>query len=432
MRTAILENSSKSSDEAQVKNITNQIHANENFNSENLRVNAYDSLEDLPPEYDNFFQKVNAQSFFRSRSWFTLLTKTTVEKNTQLRLYAVEELSPQIKPKALLITTTPAAQNGARIRGWWVRASSMAGFTNHLSHTHSLMIPNSEDNAEQLITQLIDAIRQERPGCSLIDLNLFDPESELYPQVISAFQKSNMKVKSYFYAGNLYEDTSHLDFENYLNKRSSRVKKSLKQVNRIEKKHSFRFEMLTESKDTERAISILDSVSKKSWKEEDYFKKFFAELLHVSAAEGSMRVGVLYIDDKAVAADFAIITGNSAVGMKAVYDLDFSKYSLGSILHLYTIKYFIEKDFINNISFGLFDDDYKKHWCSQRRELWGIVAFNTNTLWGTCGYICYSLIQTKEKLKLPLKSAILKISANLPKNGKYIKLIKDKLKSSAK
>ena len=170
---------------------------------------------------------------------------------------------------------------------------------------------------------------------------------------------------------------------------------------------------MTEAKDAERAISILDAVSKKSWKEEDYFKNFFPGLIRICAAEGSMRVGVLYIDDIAVAADFAIITSHSAVGMKSVYDLEFSKYSLGSILHLYTIKYFIEKDFVKSMNFGLFDDDYKKHWCSQRRELWGIAAFNMNTFWGRCGYICYSLIQMKGKLKLLLKSVILKLSVIL-------------------
>ncbi|MFT5452228.1 MAG: CelD/BcsL family acetyltransferase involved in cellulose biosynthesis, partial [Enterobacterales bacterium] len=244
----------------------------------------------------------------------------------------------------------------------------------------------------------------------------FDPNSTLFNQVISACQKSNMKVASYFYAGNRYEDTSHLNFDEYLNKRSSNVKKSLKQVKRIEKKHSFRFEMMTESKDAERAISILDSVSIKSWKEEDYFKNFFSGLIHVCAAEGSMRVGVLYIDDKAVAADFAIITSGSAVGMKSVYDLEFSKYSLGSILHLYTIKYFIENDFVKSLNFGLFDDDYKKNWCTQRRELWGIAAFNMNTFRGKCGYLCYSLILMQGKLKLLLKSAISKLPRNSNRN----------------
>jgi hypothetical protein len=375
--------------------------------SDNLKVRVYVRLDDLPCEYDQFFEQMAAQSFFFSRPWFDNLARTTLENNTRLRLYAVESETPDLTPKALLITTTPAAQNGAKIRGWWVRSSSLAGFTNYLSHTHTLLLPECTADTTELIQQIISVIMHERPRWNLIDLNLFAPDSRIFSQAISACRNANMTVATYYYAGNWYEDTSHLDFDRYLSNRSKTVKKSLKQVKRLEKNHTVRFEMITDRQEAERAISTFDLVYKKSWKEEDYFKDFTPGVIRTCAALGVMRIGILHVDDQPVAVDFAIVTAGTAVGMKAAYDSEFSKYSVGSILHLYTIKYFIEKDHVMRVSFGLFDDPYKRLWCSQRRELRGLVAFNTETFWGKCGFACYSIEQLSERFKQYLKPFLL-------------------------
>jgi Acetyltransferase (GNAT) domain len=375
--------------------------------SGDLKVRVYVRLDDLPCEYDQFFEQMAAQSFFFSRPWFDNLARTTLENNTRLRLYAVESETPDLTPKALLITTTPAAQNGARIRGWWVRSSSLAGFTNYLSHTHTLLLPEPTADTAVLIQKIISVIMHERPCWNLIDLNLFDPDSRIFAQAVSACRNANMMVATYYYAGNRCEDTSHLEFDRYLNNRSKIVKKSLKQVKRLEKNHTVRFEMITNLQDAERAISTFDLVYRKSWKEEDYFKDFTPGVIRTCAAQDVMRIGILYVDDQPVAADFAIVTAGTAVGMKAAYDSEFAKYSVGSILHLYTIKYFIEKDHVMRVSFGLFDDPYKRLWCSQRRELWGVVAFNTETFWGKCGFVCYSIERLAEKCKQYLKPLLL-------------------------
>ena len=372
-----------------------------------LNVRVYQRLDDLPPEYDQFFARMAKQSFFFSRAWFENLVQTTLEQNANLRLYAVETHQDNLTPQALLIMQTPAGQNGSRFQNWWARNSSMAGFTNFQSHTHTLLLPESTPNATEVLRKLIAAINEQRP--SLIDLNLFSSTSAKLSMLVWALNDAGLTTSTYEYAGNWFEDTSHLDYSQYLKNRSKSIRKGCRRkLRRLQEKHQVRFETITHKQDAQRAIDLFYSVYDKSWKEQDYFKEFTPGLIRRCAAEGVLRLGVMYVDDEAVAVEMCIINNEQAVFAKSAYDPKFADYSISSILLLHVIKHVIENDHTTQISFGVFDDPYKKSWCNQRRELWGVVAFNTKSFWGLCGWTFHTLNQNIEYIKRLLKSTLRK------------------------
>lgn len=374
-----------------------------------LNVKVYTSLDDLPEEYNQFFERMSEQSFFFSRPWFENLAQTTLENSAQLRLYGVESNMPNISPQALLIATTPAAQNGAKISGWWVRKSSLAGFTNYQSYTHTLLLPEQTVNTTEVVRKLIAAINQETPKRSLLDLNLFSPSSPTLSLLAWACKDAGMKVSTYFYAYTRTEDLSHLDYKKYLSNRTRSVRKETpRKKRRLEKSHKVRFEVITEQQDANRAISIFNDVYAKSWKEEEYFAEFTPGLIRTCAAAGTLRMGIMYVDEQAVSVDMSIVTADEATFAKSIYDPDFSKHSVGSILCLYMIEYVIEQDKVKKMNFGLYDDSYKRWWCSDREEFWGLVAFNSKTFWGLCGYAAFCCNQWAESTKQYLKSKLRK------------------------
>ncbi len=67
-----------------------------------MSVKIYESLDHLPTSYQELFDEVGQQDFFRSLEWFANLIETTSKVGEAARLYGLEnEIGV---PKALLIT----------------------------------------------------------------------------------------------------------------------------------------------------------------------------------------------------------------------------------------------------------------------------------------------------------------------------------------
>ena len=370
-----------------------------------LQVTLYDDLDSLPSSYDQFFHDVAKKDFFSSRAWLENIFNTTFESNIKPRFYGVETSDHQATPQALLVFTD-AAQNGARIKGWWVKDSAIAGTTNYLSYSHTFLYTDKTQDLSATIDALITQLKKDNH--SLIDLNLFAHDSTSLPILNHAFSQAGLKTHIYEYCSNWVEKTDHLDYKKYLANRSKSTRKgTLRKRRRLEENHDVRFEILTADDDSDKAIALFDEVYAKSWKEPNYYKDFTPGLIRTCAQQGTLRFGVLYIDNEAASVELCITANNKTTFAKSAYDPAYAQHSASSILLLHMIEHVISIDQSSLLSFGLFDDDYKKSWCQERRMISGIVAFNTRTFWGAIGFASYSLSRLKDnivqRIKPPLK-----------------------------
>jgi hypothetical protein len=371
-----------------------------------LQVTLYEDLDSLPQSYEIFFQEVAKKDFFSSRAWLENIFNTTLEGNTRPRFYGVETNDFESIPQALLVFTS-AAQNGAKIKGWWVKESAIAGTTNYLCYSHTFLYTDRTYDLSATTKALITQLKKDK--YSLVDLNLFASESISLPILNQAFNDAGMKASTYEYCSNWVENTEHLDYQHYLSNRSKSTRKgTLRKKRRLQENHKVRFEILTQESDSEKAILLFDEVYAKSWKEPNYFQDFTPGLIRACAQQGTLRFGVLYIDDKAASVELCIAANDKATFAKSAYDPDYAEHSASSILLLHMIEHVISSDQAKLLSFGLFDDAYKKSWCQERRLINGIVAFNTHTFWGAIGFAAYSLGRLKDnilqRVKPPLKA----------------------------
>ena len=369
-----------------------------------LQVKLYQDLDSLPPSYEQLFQDIAKKDFFSSRAWLENIFDTTLEGNATPRFYGVEANDLKSTPQALLVFTE-AAQNGARIKGWWVKDNAIAGTTNYLCYSHTFLYSDKNNNLSAVVNALIMQLKKDKHP--LIDLNLFASESISLPILNQAFNDAGMKVSIYEYCSNWVENTEHLDYQQYLTNRSKSTRKGiLRRKRRLQEKHNVRFEILNKESDIEKAISLFEAVYAKSWKELDYFEDFTPGLIRMCAQKGTLRFGVLYIDDIAACVELCIVANDKATFAKSAYDSKYAKHSPGSILLLHMIEYVINADKSKLLSFGLFDDAYKKSWCQERRTIKGIVAFNTHTFWGAIGFTAYSLEKLKDNILQHIKSPL--------------------------
>jgi CelD/BcsL family acetyltransferase involved in cellulose biosynthesis len=119
-----------------------------------------------------------------------------------------------------------------------------------------------------------------------------------------------------------------------------------------------------------------------SWKTPEPFPQFIDGLARACAEAGWLRLGIVYIDEQPAAAQIWIVTGGIATIYKLAYDERYARLSLGTILTAHLMEQVIDADKVHEVDYLTGDDAYKKDWMSDRRERWGIVAFNLRRPWG--------------------------------------------------
>jgi CelD/BcsL family acetyltransferase involved in cellulose biosynthesis len=95
-----------------------------------------------------------------------------------------------------------------------------------------------------------------------------------------------------------------------------------------------------------------------------------------------LRLGIARLDGQAIAAQLWIVGKTKASIYKVAYHEAHAALSPGTVLTSYLLRHVIEHDQVSEVDFLIGDDEYKKIWMSDRRERWGIVAFNRRTFIG--------------------------------------------------
>jgi CelD/BcsL family acetyltransferase involved in cellulose biosynthesis len=89
--------------------------------------------------------------------------------------------------------------------------------------------------------------------------------------------------------------------------------------------------------------------------------------------------------ERAVAAQIWIVANGKASIYKLAYDEAFKAYATGTLLTACLMQRVIEHDGVHEVDYLIGDDAYKKTWVNQRRERWGLIAYNPRTLAGNIG-----------------------------------------------
>ena len=345
-----------------------------------MKVNVYADLEDLPPSYRPLFESASCDSFFLSETWFKILIDTTLEPGACVRMYGVEE-DQHATPLALFVARTPAGQNGSRFHPRWLGPTTLASMTNYQTVLYNLLLSPQVTNPSFVLRPLFETIYKESPTWTLLDVNGLLYGTPLYEKWIEHLKEMKMKVFPYFYTGNWYEPVRGQSYETYLKGRPTTKKRE----KRLSKKGLVRFVMVQEEDQLPSAIKDYQRVHEASWKQSEPFPSFTTRLILSSARAGALRLGLLYVNNIAVAAQIWLVAAHKATIYKICYDSEWRDYSVGTLLTARMMRHVLDLDQVHEVDFGRDDEPHKKQWLSHRRELWGIAAFNPKTAWGMLG-----------------------------------------------
>jgi len=356
-----------------------------------MRAHVYSDLKDLPESYDRLFEQAGVRSFYYSLPWFQNLTATARDAGERLVLIGVEAGA---EARALLVARSPQA--GARqLNGYAPMYTTLFGPV--LADAPSGEAANGDRTEEA--NALAQALADARPRWQAIHFDALDVDAPFYAAFARALSAAGFAVQRYFHFGNQFEKITEPSLDAYLKKRPSQLRNTLKRKGKkLDKRDDIGYQLVTGEDGLEEAIKIYEAVYAKSWKEPEPYPDFTAGLARAAAAAGTLRMGVMTVDGTPAAAQIWIVSGGTATIFKLAYDEQFKALSIGSVLSRNILTHVIEEDGVQEIDFGRGDDPYKAQWMADRRERWGIAAYNPRTvagLAGACRHVWASALKKK-------------------------------------
>ena len=309
------------------------------------------------------------ESFFQLPAWYDLVARHGVLPGAETRVYTDERAGS---------ATAMALQTPAR--GQPRRLESL---TNAHSLEHGLLYRSAADLQEAL-PAIVSEILSERPHWDCLTLSELDPRDPSYAVLVGALRRAGLLVECSFSSGTWYQETTGLNFADYLAARPSELRNTwrrkcckLEQTNGLAKRF-----FVGGDNDIDQAIADYQTVYASSWKQAELFPTFVPELIRLAAGLRALRLGIYYLDRAPAAAQLWIVWNGRAFICKLAHDKRFDALSLGTILTMEMFERVLDEDRPREISLGRGDDPYKKMWLPKRRERWGIMAANPRTLRG--------------------------------------------------
>ena len=122
-----------------------------------------------------------------------------------------------------------------------------------------------------------------------------------------------------------------------------------------------------------------------SWKRGEPYPAFMRRLAAGLAAAGALRLGLLHVDERPVAAQIWLVQGGRAILYKLAHDQAFDAFSPGTVLTMRMLERLLDEQHVTEFDLGGGDDPYKCLWATRRRERVGLVAFDPLTWRGALG-----------------------------------------------
>jgi hypothetical protein len=359
-----------------------------------MKVKRYETIHNLPSGYKLLFKKAEPLSFDQTWPWFETFAATAINAAYIPTFYCVEPNSPSDIPLAVL----PMCQQGP-IRGI-TKPRKLTALSNYYTSLFGLIIDRSRAEVSEILHGIFDFMISENSQWDVIDLNPLDNLSADFGKLAEAMEQAGLIVAPYFRFGNWYLNVAGRTYEQYLKTLPSVLRNTLtRKLKSLGKNWKSRVQITSHVSQVTTAISDYEKVYNRSWKKAEPFPDFVPDLARTLSKTGWLRLGILYVEQEPIAAQIWIVKDTTASIFKLAYDKRFASLSPGSILSSELMKHVIDVDKVEVVDYLIGDDPYKRDWMSNRRERWGIMAFNRRTARGVT-------LALKEKYASKLKKRI--------------------------
>jgi len=323
---------------------------------------------------DNIDQSDNCTSFDQSNLWYTHFIKYFHSPEDVIVLSAVD--TSQDKIASLFLTTATIQPN---------KLQCLFSLSNYYSSRAGIVFYTkcTEQQKRNITELIIKYIRKKLNHFHCIYLEPLRNNDQTTQYLTDSLKANKYWCISYVKSGNWYHQLTDNKFDTYFEKLPSRVKNTItRKRNHIEKNYDFEIKISHKYDDILQLFGDYETVYRKSWKKTEPHPEFIKDFALASATKGWARLGILYIENKPIAAQLWFVKDRIASIFKLSYDQEYKSLSAGSILTVELIRYAVEIDNVNLLDYLTGDDNYKKDWMSNRSELLGLNIYNPHSITG--------------------------------------------------
>lgn len=319
------------------------------------------------------WQADESVDLFLTADWFELLARSGLSSPSRLQLLLLAA-DDEADPLCLPLLAPP----GGGITGLSNFYTCLFGF-----------VGMREDWARpsESALQALGAALRALPRSDVLTLQPLAREHAFIADMAEALRRQRYWVDRFFCFGNWYLPSSELRFDDYLASRSSQLRNNLARGRRrLSRAGSWQVELCgDDGPDLPQLQAAFEAVYADSWKQAEARPEFIAQLIQLAARRRWLRLGVLRLNGEAIAAQLWLVKAGRASIYKLAYRSGYESFSAGSILTAALMRQVLDVDRVAEVDYLSGDDAYKREWMSQRRERWGLVAFDPRRLGGLLG-----------------------------------------------
>lgn len=332
-------------------------------------VEVFRHPNDLPADALALLERHEKRNLELGSSWFRNLIDTVYTTDPLVRFYVLKHLGEAVAVVPLRIEEGRLGKHAKSLSNYYT----------------SLYEPALAPGLKSLeLAVLVSAIRRDFKHLACFSLSPMDPASHAYQTLLGAFRLGAWLPFEYFAFGNWFLSVE-TDWTGYLATRPSGLRSTIKRMSKKFTAEGGTLLVVTKACDMPTAIAAYEQVYAKSWKQPEPYPGFVPGLLATFAAKGCLRLGLAWLNGEPIAAQIWLVANGRAEIYKVAYDESFKPYSPGTLISAMLMEYVIEQDKVREVDYLIGDDPYKKTWMSDRRERWGIMAYNPRTMAGLAG-----------------------------------------------
>ncbi len=256
----------------------------------------------------------------------------------------------------------------------------LSALNNYYGSLYSPLISLAPDRAAmaRALLRQFDGVRPRPVALQLAPLDAASPDTLA---LAGALSDAGWYVRRYFCFGNWYQPCEGLSFADYMGERDSKLHNTW---TRKAKKFragadGARLQMVTDPAGVDAAMAAYERIYARSWKVPEPYPEFLRGWARTCARRGWLRLGLAWVGDVPIAAQFWFTMNRRAYIFKLAYDESYAKWSAGTVLAAMMFEHSLDQDHVVEVDYLTGDDPYKKSWVSSRRERIGLLACNLRT-----------------------------------------------------
>ena len=329
-------------------------------------VSVYRHPDELPPDVRLLFDKAEKGAVEFGVTWYRNLVNAVYPDHQGVRIYVLRHKGLPVAALPLLATR----------KGLWQNVDSLSNY--YTAIYAPVVAPELE--ARDLVP-LITAICHAHPSLASLRFAPMNPQSPSYRLLLEALKMAGLVPFEFFCFGNWFL-TAGGEWSEYLKGRSGALRSTIKRMSKKFSADGGILELVQGGAGLERALEAYERVYAASWKGAEPFPNFVPGLARSCAERGWLRLGVAWLKDEPIAAQLWIVAGDKANIYKVAYHEDHKAYAPGTLLTAMLMQHVIEQDGVAEVDYLIGDDPYKKSWMGDRRERWGLIAYNPRSILG--------------------------------------------------